>query len=505
MAEGTLDETDDLVPLGAMLDGVDRATKRVEDEVYQRERKRVKEPPHVGRVERDVVASIVEHGRHALLICEELGLRSVDFREERMGWIFDAAVAVNERGAAVSITSIVDQLSRKSKLDAAGGVGSVELVLARRDVPAEVEHELGGMTMYPGDTSLVAMRTHARLIIEHAQRRRIIDACTKAVSKVYASSGDAATVLDETLKTLSQIEAGTDGKLADNGAILKNLQRTLPAFGGKRVVTPSGFTDLDKVLQGGFTPGDLVIIAGRPSIGKTQFVLDICADLSFSRGRGVLFFSLEMSAEQLHTRLLGARARVNPMKGNPNGIEKSRLSAAIGDLSQARILIDETPGLTLGRLRASARAVTRTQRVDLIVVDYLQLLAMDRLIENKATEVAEISKGLKNIARELKLPVVALSQLSRGVEARADKRPMLSDLRESGGIEQDADVVMFLYREEYYLKNGTPGDKVGVAEVSVSKHRNGPTGVVKLHFGRHADDPSDAPPRFGSLAQGGYE
>ena len=184
---------------------------------------------------------------------------------------------------------------------------------------------------------------------------------------------------------------------------------------------------------------------------------------------------------------------------------QARLTKALGEVGDAPLRIDETPGLNVAQLRARARAQKRREPIELVVVDYLQLLEAERAVDNRAVEVGGISRALKGLARELRVPVVALSQLSRGVESRADKRPLLSDLRESGALEQDADVICFLYREEYYLRDATPGNKQGVAEVSVAKHRNGPTGVISLHFGRHADDPADAPPRFGSLARGEHD
>ena len=496
-----------MVPLGAVLDGYAEARDRVRDEALERERRRVREPPHVSVVERAVVAAILDHGTPALAACEEESLAPGDFYEERLGWIYEAARAVAERGAAVSVTSIVDRMGRAGTLGDAGGVLAVQTALERAAHwrAEDAEELLDSIVAARRDSPLLEVRTHARLLVDHARRRRVIDCCRQAVVKAQMGGQDGAAVLDETMRTLAAIEVGAAGGVVDNRAVSHELLKTLPAFGGKRDAVPTGFADLDALLQGGLGPGDLVLIAGRPSMGKTQFMLDVCERRCCDKGRPVLFFSLEMSAEQLHTRIAGARGRANPMRADSSRQMQARLTKALGEVGDAPLRIDETPGLNVAQLRARARAQKRREPIELVVVDYLQLLEAERAVDNRAVEVGGISRALKGLARELRVPVVALSQLSRGVESRADKRPLLSDLRESGALEQDADVICFLYREEYYLRDATPGNKQGVAEVSVAKHRNGPTGVISLHFGRHADDPADAPPRFGSLARGEHD
>jgi replicative DNA helicase len=484
---------DDLIPLGVVIDGQADARARIAEEVYRAEKRRVREPPHVTLIERAVVATIIECGKRAVICCEEVGLSAADFYDEAVGNVYAAAVAVHARGAALSITSIIDQLARVARLDASGGP-LVVAAMSERDAYDLIE----SLETRDGIDELI---TNAKLVIEHAQRRRVIEACRRAVGMAHAGAHDAATILDETMRTLAAVEAGTDRKLADNATIAHALSTSLPAFGGKRHAVPTGFTDVDHLLQGGLVPGDLIILAGRPSMGKTELALNVCEKRCLDHRRPALFFSLEMGADQLHTRIAGGRARVNPMREGVPRQMANRLSAALAELADSRLLIDETPGLTVGQLRATARAVRRQHPIELIVVDYLQLLSVERAFDNKATEVGEISKALKQLARELRLPVVALSQLNRGVESRADKRPLMSDLRESGALEQDADVIAFLYREEYYLKDATPGNKIGVAELIIAKHRNGPTGVAHLHFGRHERDPLDAPPRFGSLTR----
>ena len=246
----------------------------------------------------------------------------------------------------------------------------------------------------------------------------------------------------------------------------------------------SGFLDLDAYTSG-FQPGDLIIVAARPSMGKTAFTLNITTHVAMREQRGVAFFSCEMGAEQLVMRMVGAEARIdltNLKRGFIKQNEFSELVRASGELGDAPMYIDETPSLSIGEMRNKCRRLKQRYDIDLIIVDYLQLMHGPPGMDNKATEVGEISRGLESHRPGMKVPVIALSQLNRQVEQRADRRPMLSDLRESGAIEQDADVIAFLYREEYYLQDKTPEDKIGTAELIVAKHRNGATGTVNLRF-----------------------
>jgi replicative DNA helicase len=261
---------------------------------------------------------------------------------------------------------------------------------------------------------------------------------------------------------------------------------------------PTGYIDLDQKTSG-FQPGDLIIVAGRPSMGKTAFALNIAENVAVDSGLPVGIFSMEMGGAQLATRMLASIGRLNSQNlrtGRMSDDEWSKLSFALGKLHEAPIYIDETGGLTPANLRARARRLARQYggKLGLIVIDYIQLMSGNRPGENRATEVSEISRSIKSLAKELQVPIVALSQLSRKVEERTDKRPMMSDLRESGAIEQDADVILMMYREDYY-KPDTP-DK-GIAEVIIGKQRNGPTGTVRLAFlGEYT--------RFESLAGGGF-
>lgn len=495
-----------LVPIGAVMAGVDEAQRAVASEVYARESKRAKEPPHVLHAERDVLAAVVTHGAMALDVCEEVGLRGADFFELRGGLVYDAAMAVRARGAIISITSISDQLHRRAQLGAAGGQLGVHDAFMQRldDENAEelIDHLPAWIDGQLVDAGLRALRTHAELVREHSRRRSIIDVARKAV--VAATTGqDSSRILDETQSSLSRIEAGTAVTSVSIAEVADRLTRTLPAFGFERRCLATGFHDVDGLLSGGFSPGDLVVVAARPSMGKTEWMLNLMGKVCIDRGKAAMFFSLEMDNAQLVTRIAGSRARVNPMRKNASQAQITRLLGALGDASKAHIYLDDTPALDIARLRARARAQHRKDPLSLLGIDYIQLLVGGEGADSNRNEmIGDMTRGLKALGRELGIPIVALSQLNRGVEMRADKRPMMSDLRESGAIEQDADVIAFLYREEYYSKEKCPADKVGVAEFILGKNRNGPTGTVRLHFGGHENDPADAPPRFENLARG---
>ncbi|OTA41396.1 MAG: replicative DNA helicase, partial [Symbiobacterium thermophilum] len=255
---------------------------------------------------------------------------------------------------------------------------------------------------------------------------------------------------------------------------------------GRTTGVPSGYRDLD-ALTSGFQPSDLIIVAARPAVGKTAFTLNIARNAAVQAKAKVIFFSLEMSAEQLALRLLASEATVDSHKlrtGQLQDQDWHKLGTALSVLGESEIYIDDTPNIPLQELRAKARRLAQERGLDLIIVDYLQLMSLPQRPgqqANRQQEISEISRSLKALARELKVPVIALSQLSRSVEQRQDKRPMLSDLRESGALEQDADVVAFLYRDDYYNQNS---DKKDIVEVIIAKHRNGPVGTVELYFAK---------------------
>jgi replicative DNA helicase len=259
----------------------------------------------------------------------------------------------------------------------------------------------------------------------------------------------------------------------------------------------TGFKILDEMTSG-LNPGDLIIIAGRPSMGKTTFAVNIAENAALGSGKSVAIFSMEMSAESLTMRMISSLGRINQgnlRSGRLSEDDWPRIDSAMTQLSAAKIYIDETPALTPTEVRARARRLKRERGLDLIVVDYLQLMQVAGTKENRATEVSEISRSLKALAKELKIPVIALSQLNRGVEQRENKKPVMSDLRESGGIEQDSDLILLIYREEFYDQNTT---RKGIADIIIAKQRNGPTGEVQLTFlGQYTKFENFAPDSYG--------
>jgi replicative DNA helicase len=339
--------------------------------------------------------------------------------------------------------------------------------------------------------SAANMRRYAEIVRERAVLRKLIAASDEIATQAFNPQGKpVSAILDEAEGRILQI--GEEGSRARQGfvpmdhlvvAMLDRVQELADAGGRDITGVPTGFYDLDRMTTG-LQGGDLVILAARPSMGKTGLALNIAEHVAVRERLPVAVFSMEMGASQLALRLIGSLGRIDQQHlrtGNLRDDEWGRLTEAVEQLRGASIFIDETPALTAGELRARARRLARQcGKLGLIVVDYLQLMSGSATSdENRATEVGEISRGLKALAKELQCPVIALSQLNRSVEGRPNKRPMMSDLRESGAIEQDADVIMFIYRDDYYNKDSK---EPGVAEIIIGKQRNGPTGTVKLTF-----------------------
>ncbi|MBV9773089.1 MAG: replicative DNA helicase, partial [Gemmatimonadetes bacterium] len=383
-----------------------------------------------------------------------------------------AMIRLWERGEVIDAVTLAEELKNVGDLEAVGGMAYVAQLLDAVPTAANVEY-------------------HARIIREKAVLRRLIEAATSIIQETYANQGDVEELLDGAEQKIFQIAQTQDRK----GFVwIKELlwpameQIELLAQNSSSITgVPTGFIDLDEKTAG-FQKGDLIIVAARPSMGKTAFTLNIAQHAAISAKKPVAFFSLEMSKESLVQRMLTSEARVDAGRvrtGRLRDDDYPRLAHAAGLLNTAQIYIDDTAGISILEMRAKARRL-KSDRQDLgmIVVDYLQLMQGNGRTENRQQEVSEISRGLKALAKELEVPVVALSQLSRAVESRPDKRPMMSDLRESGAIEQDADVIMFLYRPEYYHgpvdKDGNSLE--GRAEVIIGKQRNGATGTVHLMF-----------------------
>jgi replicative DNA helicase len=399
-------------------------------------------------------------------------LRTHDFYRPDHRLIFDAIGHLATQNQPCDAVTVSEQLERAGKLGDAGGLAYIGSLA--RDTPTAAN-----------------VRAYAEIVRERSLLRQLLKAGTDIAASVFNNEGETARELVDAAegKVFEIAEQGLRG--GREGAV--SIQTLMPGLidqidewhsnPDKLRGLPTGFDEFDK-KTGGLRAGDLVIVAGRPSMGKTTFAINMAeyAALKSDIKASVAIFSMEMPSEQLMTRMLASIGRVHLAHirtGQISDDDWPRITGAAGQLSEARIFIDETPGLTPTELRARARRVSREHGLDLVVVDYLQLMQVPGTKENRATEIAEISRGLKALAKELKVPVIALSQLNRGVEQRTDKKPVMSDLRESGAIEQDADMILLIYREEVYDKNTT---KRGMAEIDLAKHRNGETGTFVLSF-----------------------
>jgi replicative DNA helicase len=390
-----------------------------------------------------------------------------DFYKPAHGHVYDAVHTLYASGRPVDSVTVADELRRANLLDAIGGPAVLAQIMA--STPA---------TTNAG--------RYAQIVEEYSLLRRLIGVGGEIAELGYSVPEDVTKTLDRAESLVYEVNERrvTDStrKLAD--MLSENLDRleALVERGESITGTPTGYLDLDELLSG-LQPSALVVVGARPAMGKTSFALGIASHAALVARKPVLFFSLEMSNLELSQRLLCAEAKVDSTRvrnGRLQPEDWKKISGAMGRLGEAPIWIDDNPNLTIMEIRAKARRL-KSQVGDLgvIVIDYLQLMTGRSNAENRQVEVSELSRGLKILARELDTPVVALSQLSRGLEMRADKRPMLADLRESGSIEQDSDVVMFIFREEIY---DPKPENAGQAEIIVAKHRSGPTGVVSLAF-----------------------
>jgi len=415
-------------------------------------------------------------------------LSDQDFYRREHQLIYAAAGALINASRPADIITVYEHLQNQGKADEVGGLSY-----------------LNALAQYV--PSAANIRRYAEIVRERSILRKLVRASDEIATDAFAPQGKAvATILDEAEQKIFNI--GEQGSRMQQGfqsmdtLVVSLLDRVTEMSENPNDITgvPTGFIDLDR-LTSGFQAGDLVILAARPSMGKTALAINIAEHVALHEGLPVAVFSMEMGASQLAVRIVGSIGRIDQMHlrtGKLTDEEWPRLTEAIEKLRNISLHIDETAGLTVSELRANARRLARQcGKLGLIVVDYLQLMTVSSSMseENRATAVGEISRGLKALAKELQCPVVALSQLSRGVESRTDKRPMMSDLRESGAIEQDADIIMFIYRDEYYTKEACK--EPGVAEVIISKQRNGPTGTVKLAFINRIT-------KFESLASGEY-
>jgi len=382
--------------------------------------------------------------------------------------IYRAMIALFSRHEPIDVMTLSEEMRKSGDLDSAGGMAYLTELVDSVPSAANIEH-------------------YAKIILDKYILRQLIGASSDIARECYRAETDAGSILDEAEQKIFRV---SESRVSQGFAHIKDIlkerfEEIQRVHETRESVTglSTGFIDLDK-FTAGFHPGDMVIIAGRPSMGKTSFALNIAQHVGLDEKRPVAIFSLEMSKELLVQRLLCSEAQVDAQKvrrGFTSAKDIERLTNAAGLLSEAPIFIDDTPAITTLDIRARARRLKVERNISMIVVDYLQLARTSDRVENRQQEISSISRSMKALAKELGVPVVALSQLSRAVEARGgDKRPMLSDLRESGAIEQDADLVLFLYRPEFY----DPGDpeKEGKAELIIGKQRNGPTGTVDLMF-----------------------
>jgi replicative DNA helicase len=420
--------------------------------------------PHNAEAERTVLGAILVDSA-AFNSAAEVLTRD-DFYREGHRRIFDAMAALAEKSQSIDVVALKDELVRAGALEAVGGAPY-----------------LGALV--EGVPRITNVEQWSRIIKEKAVLRSLIHAGNRIVHSCFEADLDAAVLLDQAEKAIFEIAEHRQRQgFVGIREVVKQSFRTIDQLSqSKELVTglPTGFVDLDERTTG-LQRGDLIIVAARPAMGKTSFCLNIAQNAAQRGGETVGVFSLEMSKEQLVLRMLCAEARVDAHKLRTGHLQEkdwARLANAYATLSNAKIFIDDSPVLTPLEIRAKSRRLKAEHGLALVVVDYLQLCSGAGRFENRQLEIASISRSMKALAKELDIPVVALSQLSRAPEARSDKRPELSDLRESGSLEQDADVVMFIYREEEYK----PSDENrGIAEILVKKQRNGPTGTLKLAF-----------------------
>ena len=447
--------------------GGSRRSSRQEGDLSERARddllRRV--PPHSEEAEQAVLSGVFLRPDLLQEIVDQL--RDTDFYIPAHRIIFGAFMALFEQNTPVDEVTVFDWLVNHSQLEAAGGAA------------------------YLGDLSRAvvsgANAVHwAKIVRDKAMQRTLIETSAQIISNCYDATKDVPTLLDESERAIFSISERANSKTFSSSSELVRsvFDELLARYNNKSVTTgvPTGYMQLDK-MTAGLQPTDLIILAARPSMGKTAFALTVAMRAALSGGATVAIFSLEMSKESLMDRMLCAWGRVELSRVRRGFLEDddwAKLSASADALSRAKRFIDDTAGLTPLALRARCRRLKAEHGLDLVMVDYLQLMHSARN-DSRELEISDISRNLKALAKELKVPVIALSQLNRKVEERTDKRPVLSDLRESGAIEQDADLIMFIHREDAYNKKGDR-PKTGIAEIIIGKHRNGPTGTVELAY-----------------------
>ncbi len=423
-------------------------------------------PPHSIEAEQSVLGAILlsERALYALVI--EEGLKPEDFYRRRHQLVYGAMLALYGESEPIDVLTVTEQLRATGNLEDAGGQSAVDGLAASVPAAGNARH-------------------YARIVREHSLLRRLITTTYDIQASVAQQDGAAREIVERAERLM--LEVAHDDRQKDFRSIeeildveidkLHRLSIEQTALTG----TPSGFKDLDE-MTGGFQPGNLVIVAARPSMGKSALVCNIAENATIQHNRPVALFSLEMSETELAQRFVASQARIKGdelRKGRVAEHKWPKILEASQRLARAPLFVDDSSDMSMLEIRAKSRRLHQQHGLGMIIVDYLQLLRADGRIENRVEQIGQMSRGLKILARELECPVLALSQLNRGVEQRTDKRPVLSDLRESGSIEQDADLVAFIYRDEYYDKES---EREGEADIIIAKHRNGAIGEVTLTF-----------------------
>ena len=419
--------------------------------------------PHSLEAEQSVIGSMIMD-REAIVVASEL-ICGEDFYNKSYGVLFDSMVELNDQGQPVDLVTLQNRLKEK---DVPPEISSLEFI---RDL----------ITAVPTSANI---KYYTNIVAEKAMLRRLIRLMEEIANNCYAGKDSMEVIMEETeKKVFNLVQRRSTGDYVPIREVVMNamdkIEKASHNSGGVTGIA-TGFIDLD-YRTAGMQPSDLVLIAARPSMGKTAFVLNIAQYVAFHSGECVAIFSLEMSKEQLVNRLFAMESKVDSQHlrtGNLSDMEWEKLIESAGMIGQSKLIIDDTPGISIADMRSKCRKFKLEMDLKMIIIDYLQLMSgSGRGTDSRQQEISDISRSLKALARELQVPVLALSQLSRAVEQRPDHRPMLSDLRESGAIEQDADVVMFIYRDDYYNPDT---ETKGIAEINIAKQRNGPIGTIDL-------------------------
>ena len=418
--------------------------------------------PHSVEAEQSVVGAMLMD-KDAITTASEI-ISGQDFYQTSYGVVFDSMVELFNEGKPVDLVTLQERLKEK---DVPPEISSLEFV---RDLVNAVPTSAN-------------VKYYAEIVADKAMMRKLIKLTESIANTCYVGKESLPVIMEQTEKSVFELlqHRNTGDYVPIKDVVLNALERIEKASKNKGTVTgiPTGFIDLDYKLSG-LQPSDLVLVAARPSMGKTAFVLNIAQYVAFKKNKGVAIFSLEMSKEQLVNRLLAMESHVdsqNLRTGNLKDEDWTKLVEGADIIGRSNLIIDDTPGISIAELRSKCRKYKLEHNLGIVMIDYLQLMSGSGKTDSRQQEISDISRSLKALARELSVPVIALSQLSRAVEQRPDHRPMLSDLRESGAIEQDADVVMFIYRDDYYHKDT---EKKDIAEIIIAKQRNGPIGTVEL-------------------------